>query len=312
MPIRLNPLGSAHSLRVMSVTHPAPFESYVAPARARCGVWRLILGLTVAAVIYALWSTGLLSAYWWIASTDKSVGLMRDVAAASSPMHTYILLATFVGMALGPMIVVRFLHKRGVGSLFGRAAVVLRDFTIAAGLVAAVYAVAIGLWFWQFDAVPNLDPKLWLMLLPLSLIGIAIQTGAEELVFRGYLQQQLAARFRSPLIWMLIPSLMFGFAHYDPVTSGGNLWVIVAATTLFGLVAADLTAKTGSIGAAWGFHFANNVAALLFVAVKGTIPGLALFTTPYGAGDPVMAGLTLIDMGVLALSWLLVRRVLQR
>lgn len=296
----------------MSVGYPAPFESFVAPARRHCGVWRLTLGLTIAAVIYALWSVAVLSAFWWLASTDKSVGLMRDVEQAASPLHTYILLATFIGMALGPMIVVRLLHKRSIGSLFGRAAVVLRDFTIAAGLVAALYTLSMGLWFWRFDAVPNMDPKLWLLLLPPSLIGIAIQTGAEELVFRGYLQQQLAARFRSPLIWMLIPSVMFGFAHYDPVTSGGNLWVVVAATTLFGLVAADLTAKTGSIGAAWGFHFANNVAALLFVTVKGTIPGLALFTTPYGADDPVMAGLTLIDMGVLAISWLLVRRILLR
>jgi membrane protease YdiL (CAAX protease family) len=150
------------------------------------------------------------------------------------------------------------------------------------------------------------------MLLPLALLGVAVQTGAEELVFRGYLQQQLAARFRSPLIWMLVPSLAFGAAHYDPATSGGNLWLIVLATGAFGLAAADLTARSGSLGAAWGFHFANNVAALLVIAVKGTIPGLALFTTPYDATDPVMRGLVVIDIVTLAVAWLLVRRALSR
>ncbi len=52
-----------------------------------------------------------------------------------------------------------------------------------------------------------------------------IQTGAEELVFRGYLQQQLAARFASPLIWMVLPALIFGAVHYDPATAGPNVWL---------------------------------------------------------------------------------------
>ncbi len=47
-----------------------------------------------------------------------------------------------------------------------------------------------------------------LVLLALPL-GMTILIGYwEELVFRGYLQSQLAARFRSPLVWIVLPSLM--------------------------------------------------------------------------------------------------------
>ena len=35
--------------------------------------------------------------------------------------------------------------------------------------------------------------------LPAALLGMVIQTGTEELIFRGYLQQSLAARFRSAM-----------------------------------------------------------------------------------------------------------------
>ncbi|MDJ0629759.1 MAG: CPBP family intramembrane metalloprotease [Rhodobacter sp.] len=240
-------------------------------------------------------------------------GGMNQVANAATPAGTLILLATFLGMALGPMLAVRLLHRRPVGSLFGRAARAIRDFAGAAAIATVIYAAAVAVWFAVFDATPQLDPILWLALLPLSLAGIALQTGAEELVFRGYLQQQLAARFRSPVVWMILPSLIFGAVHYDPATTGGNALLIVGATGIFGLAAADLTAATGSLGAAWGLHFANNVFAILIVAVDGTLPGLALYTTPYAADDNgLLPMLILGDVAVLILTWFILRRALQR
>ena len=292
---------------------PPAFESYVAPARARAEIWRLLLGLCLAAIAYAAWSFGLITAYWWLTRPAADPSSMAGIVDASTPRDTLALLSSFIGMGLGVALVVKYLHRRPVRTLFGRAPVVIRDFVIAAAAVGAVYSVTMVYWFLRYDAVPQLDPGLWLLLLPLSILGLLIQTGAEELVFRGYLQQQLAARFNARLIWLLVPSLLFGAAHYDPGVSGENVWLTVAATTVFALLAADLTAVTGSIGAAWGFHFANNFAAILIVAVKGTIPGLALFTTPYGADQTEgMLSLIAIDITGLALAWLLVRRLVRR
>ncbi|MEO0990702.1 MAG: CPBP family intramembrane glutamic endopeptidase, partial [Pseudomonadota bacterium] len=172
---------------------------------------------------------------------------------------------------------------------------------------------ALGFWAVTNEARPGLAFGPWLMYLPLTLVGLLVQTGAEELAFRGYLQQQVAARFRHPVFWMVIPSVLFGFLHYDPVSMGGNALIIVGATTMFGLMAADLTARSGNLGAAWGMHFANNFFALAVVAVEDTITGLALYRTAYGAGDAdiPLASLAL-DFVVLILAWGLCRRVVRR
>lgn len=292
---------------------PPAFESYVAPARASNGIWRLLLGLCLVGLGYAVWSLSVINAYTWLSWPGSLQITASPVLDATKARDTLVLLATFLGMGLGTILVVRYLHHRPVRTLFGRASLVLRDFLIAAGVLGGVFSATMVLWVLRFDAVPQLDAAAWLMLLPLSLLGLLIQTGAEEVLFRGYLQQQLAARFTSRLVWLLLPSLLFGAAHYNPGVLGENVWLTVTATTIFALLVADLTAVSGSIGAAWGFHFANNFVAMLILAVKGSIPGLALYTTPYTVDQSDgMLGLVAIDIGALILSWLLVRRLIQR
>lgn len=298
----------------MTTARFAPaFRSYVTPAMARPQLWRLAVGILLCAAIYVVWIAVLLAGLWWLTGTGNVLDWAGPVLTGQTPRGTLILLYSFVGMGLGPIVAVRVLHKRRAGSLFGRASVVICDFATAALIVGLVYAIGTALWLWQFDAQPNIDPVLWLQLLPLALLGLSIQTGAEELVFRGYLQQQLAARFASPLIWLVLPALIFGAVHYDPATAGSNVWLMMGAAAIFGLVAADLTAVTGSIGAAWGFHFANNMVALLILSLQGTLSGLSLYTTPYGPDDlVVLPGLVLADLAVLALTWALVRRAVRR
>jgi uncharacterized protein len=132
-------------------------------------------------------------------------------------------------------------------------------------------------------------------------------------LFRGYMQTQLAARFRSPIVWLLLPSLLFGIVHSDPATAGDNVWMVVGSAAVFGLIAADLTARTGSIGAAWGFHFANNVVAIAILATGGTITGLALWVTPYTLAEyEATLAAVLLDVGMLVVAWWLVRRAVAR
>ena len=58
----------------------------------------------------------------------------------------------------------------------------------------------------------------WLIGLIPALALILMQVAAEEVAFRGYLLQQLRARFRSPLVWAVLPALVFGALHFDPAT----------------------------------------------------------------------------------------------
>ncbi|WP_099826959.1 CPBP family intramembrane glutamic endopeptidase [Oceaniglobus indicus] len=287
-----------------------PFELFIAPPRRRPQIWRLVLGVVIVIVCAMAWVAGLLAAIWLDGEGGAVMAFAQDLGAPETPVATLVLLATFIAMALGPVVAVRLLHDRRPGTLFGPRARVRRDFVTSAAVVFAIYGAGIAFWLLGERPEAGLAPGLWLLLLPLGLAGIAVQTMAEELIFRGYLMQQLAARFRSPAVWFILPALAFGAMHYDPSTAGENWWLIVGSTTLFGLIAADLTVRTGSLGAAWGFHFANNVVALLIIATKGTITGLAVFLTPYAVDDPDLPRwLLFADMGLLVVAWLVVRRL---
>jgi len=289
------------------------FDQYVDPARARPQLWRLGLGVIVIVAAYLLGIAIIFAAIWAFVGANKTLELASTVASANTPVGMFLLLASFAGAAIAPMIAVRLLHKRSIGSLFGPRAKVWNDFLIAAALVLAVNAALMAVISFWVTPIPNLNFTLWLTLLPLSILGLLVQTVAEELVFRGYLQQQLAAKFRSPLIWMLLPSLGFAMLHYDPETAGGNTWLIVAATGLFALIAADLTRITGSLGAAWGLHFANNLWAIVFFAVDGNLTGLALYVTPFSASDTsILPMLIAFDMATMVVFWLCLRRMLRR
>lgn len=288
------------------------FETYLAPARARPELWRLILGVILCALVYAGYVGALVGLVAWLAGPEAPP-ILAGMVRGTTPTGALLLLLSFLGMALGPAIAVRLLHGRRAATLFGPAGRVVLHFLVAAAVVAIMSGLSVALWRRSFTPEPGLPFDLWLRLLPLALLGVLIQTGAEEVLFRGYLLQQLAVRFRRRLAWMVLPSLIFGALHFDPAAGGASALLVVAAAALFGLIAADLVAATGSLGAAWGFHFANNVFAILVLATKGTIPGLALWLTPYEARDIAALGpMVLHDLAAMAAAWLLVRLLLTR
>jgi uncharacterized protein len=285
----------------------AAHSDFVAPARLRSALWRLGLGLILASAVYGLGIEAIFGLLVAVSGLEGATAWMGRMAAADTPTATLLVLATFVGMALGPMLAAAWLHRRPVGSLFGPRARLLRHFAISAAICAVANGVT-ALIPSGIVPVPNLDPGLWAAFLPLALVSILVQTGAEEILFRGYIQSQLAARFASPLVWMVLPSALFAVLHYQPGVMGDNAWLVVAAVFLFALCAADLTARTGTIGAAWGFHFANNAVAILFLGLDGPLSGLALYTVPM---DSVPAAdlrpMLLSGMGVVLVIWLAIR-----
>ncbi len=289
------------------------FESFVAPACRRPALWRLLLGMLVMIATVVVVSGAAAGAFVLLMGREAAGALLRQILEPQSPTGTILLLASFVAMALAPVVAAAVLHRRGPGSLIGPAGRTIRHFAAATALVAALYALSILAWSAGFAAQGNLPPETWLVLLPAGLVLVLIQTGAEEAIFRGYLMQQLAARFPHPAVYMGLPSLLFGVLHFDPLTMGGNAWAVVVSATLFGVAAADLVRATGSLGAAWGLHFANNCVAILVVATQGTITGLALYVTPYEAGDVAVTGpLILADLITLGVVWAILRRWLGR
>lgn len=287
-------------------------DGFVAPARLRPQLWRLCLGFLLTCGIAILWVIALFALVYLMAGIEGGPEWIERMTRADTPTSTLLVIATLWGLALGAMVATPLLHKRSAWTLFGPSPRMWRHFllgtVVCGGLIAASFLIPYG-----FEARPGLDLGLWLSFLPLSLVIILGQTGAEEIFFRGYLQQQLAARFATPIVWMGLPSILFGFAHYDPSNGPLISWLIVAATGLFGLLAADLTARTGTIGAAWGFHFANNIAAILVVSMDGALSGLALYTAPIGPTEAeAFTPLLLRDMATTVVIWASIRAILSR
>jgi membrane protease YdiL (CAAX protease family) len=288
----------------------ADHTRFVAPARARPQLWRLIAGVLTIVVIYAAGIMALLLAVWGLVGNAGLDGWMQRIASAGTPTALLVMLGTFWGMFAGTLVAARVWHGRPAGSVFG--AGLWPGFALGAAVSGAVFAVSF-LVPVPFDPVRNTPLDLFLSFLPLALLGLLLQTGAEEVLFRGYLQQQLAARFDHWFAWMVVPSVLFGALHFDPANAGPNALWLVAAATLFGLVAADLTRVTGSIGAAWGVHFVNNAFAILIVSLDGTLSGLSLWKTPFTAADTeVLRPLILLDMVTTLLVWGAIRLLWSR
>lgn len=290
----------------------AAFEAFVAPARARPALWRCAAGVGLAVACHLAGALAVTAAAVALLRLAGQEAAPEAILLGRTPAGLVAILASFAFLGAGTILAAALLHGRSAGTLFGPAAAVGRGFGAGAGLVAAVYGGALLLPGDPQALSPALPAGVWLAWAPAAVLAIAVQTGAEEILFRGYLQTQLAARFASPWAWMVLPSALFGLVHWDATTWGANAPLVVAATALFGLAAADLTARTGSVGLAWGVHFANNLFALLLAAPEGPLDGLALWRIGLPPDAPGTAMLILVDMAGLLVVWLAARLLLAR
>ncbi|MEM6479619.1 MAG: CPBP family intramembrane glutamic endopeptidase [Pseudomonadota bacterium] len=280
----------------------AGFSSFVAPARARADLWLTLVGAVLILILYALGAWAVLEAAAWALPGGASVAALVE---GTSPTGALVLLFHFVAMALAAMIVVRLIHRRGALTLLGNRERLTRDFLRTAGIAILVAGFATGLILTFVGVSWKGNAGLWIALLPLALPLILLQTGAEELVFRGYLLQQLGARFGVGLraVWLFLPALLFALGHVSFEEQGANAWAIFAVTLLFAVITADMTARTGSLGAAWGLHFINNVQALLVISLMGPLSGLSLGTVPMTAAMPAVLPLLAADAAALLIVY---------
>lgn len=291
-----------------------PHEQLLSPARETAQIWRLIMGLIIASGVYLICNqTMFRTLYTW--QGKNAPAFSETLIAGSTPLAMCILLASFGFMTLGVAIALRVVHKRGFADIFGDWATCFAQMRAVLAILVIINLVVFVLPPWDLGAplVSNMKLGTWLLLLPVSLGVVFIQTSAEEVLFRGYIQQQLAARFNSPLIWMVMPAVLFGFGHYMPEEAGPNAMLIASWAVVFGLLMADLTARAGTLGPAIIVHFVNNVVAILIISMPDNLSGLALYLSPFSMldSDTVRAWLP-VDFGFMFVSWLAARLAIRR
>jgi hypothetical protein len=289
-------------------------EAYVAPARDRAEWWRTAAGL-VTAFVAGLALYQLFLAFLASLIGPATMQAIWDEATFSgdTARGTLFALFSFAFFGTGLAMSLRAIHGRGLATLFGPWEAVVSDFLRVVLSTGLLYGGLLVLLPQEYALVRNdaMGAGLWLALLPLSLAAIAVQAGTEELFFRGYLQQQIAARMPGWPAWMLIPATLFGLAHWAPETAGDNAVWFALWGCAFGLVAADLTARTGALGAALGLHVTNNAFAVLGTALVGPGSGLALWHVPMAADAPGLAALMPVEFVTLFVAWLAARLALK-
>jgi len=251
----------------------------------RLGLWRLFLGIVVILIGWLSWTILLFIVFVLFKlgsglGIQESLGAMRTFIESSSPASVTFQLATFIGVWPAAWLVLKLLHGQSFATLFSpEGGVRWGDF--GRGLV-----LAAGFWFISMligAAIAGLPERtdlpltVWAAALAPLAAMVFLQASAEEIIFRGYILQQLAARWRSPLIWGLLPALLFGLAHYSSGSKLGVGWEYVAVTLLFGVTAAALVWRTGSLAAAMGLHTGMNIVSLSATGLEGVVEGTQLY-----------------------------------
>ncbi|WP_052418036.1 CPBP family intramembrane glutamic endopeptidase [Pseudooceanicola atlanticus] len=289
-------------------------DRFVDPARRSSGLNHTLVGFVAIEFFYAICRH---ATDYVIVQTlpDLSEEILSRVTARAMIIDLF----AFLFLGLTVIWVVWRTHNRGPATLFGPASLFWSDLLRASlGAGALFLVLEFVLPWWRADHVDMQPLQAWAATLPLALMALLIQTGAEELFYRGYLQQQFAARFSNPLVWMTLPNLIFAAVHWYNGSGFADSATYVLWAFCFGVAASDLVARSGSIGAAIGFHLANNAYAFLMVGERGAPDsGLALFLYPplpafEGPEPPILSMALAVDLMVIVLAWLAVRVAIRR
>jgi len=186
---------------------------------------------------------------------------------------------------------VRFVERRPLESIGICGERRTREFlrghaTGLAGLLGIVMVIWIsgGLQFTK--GAPAFSHPASLVPIVLLLFTFALQSGVEELLFRGWLLSVLAKKFNVPIA-VMVSSALFSLMHFNPRTH----WLVSVGTFLFGLFACAWVLRTRSVLGIMGWHAGWN----WLLAV-----GFGLPLTGIDVGLPAL----LVDLQPVGPEWL--------
>ncbi|MDG1522279.1 MAG: type II CAAX endopeptidase family protein, partial [Hellea sp.] len=142
----------------------------------------------------------------------------------------------------------------------------------------------------------NFQAENTLLYLVLSLALIPLQSGTEEIVFRGYLNQWFTHLLKNKWIAFIISSALFASMHLSNPEAlkgaeNGVLLLTMSGYFLFGFFACLLVWMDNGLESAIGFHAANNTFAAIFVNYEGSVlpvPSLFMAKPDFNLDTPLM------------------------
>lgn len=264
------------------------FNDYTACAGPYCEPWRTAFGVLLIVGVFAGGGYVIVKLAIYIAeSVSLGAGyvIIFEMALGSTPRAVLIALSLIAFILPGLWLVLKYLHHRSLLSLIAPTGKVhWKHYNLAIVFILVFSLITSLPVYFNSEFSQQLSLAEWLPWLAPALLLLFLQTTTEELLFRGYLMQQLAARFHSRWVWWVLPAVIFGAFHYSPL-HGENTWLVVGATILTGLILGDITARFGDLSIAMGLHFANNLTVIFLLGVPGQVSGLSLFLHDFNVQD---------------------------
>ncbi|UVK57014.1 CPBP family intramembrane metalloprotease [Mesorhizobium sp. AR02] len=257
------------------------FERYRQSPNARTTLLRLLLGTLIVVVLWGATTAAVLiggTRLFFAWQTAASSGMEGFLA---SPIGILTALASFAGIWIGLWIAMRWVHGEPLSALLGASRrVSWPDFL--KGLVAVLITSAVSeILLYLLEpgiARGTISLSSWLLFLVPIVALTLLQTSSEEVLFRGYLLRGLANRFRSPLIWALLPGLLFTSLHWSSASSPAINACVLVSIAAFALLLTLVVYATGNLGAALGAHLGNNLTGFLLISHQESYNSFALFT----------------------------------
>ena len=194
------------------------------------------------------------------------------------------ILVSFLPLLLMPLILQRLLLKGGYRQLFTRSDQSFgREVRVGAMVMASILLITaipdLALNSSSYEWTFNLNSFLPYLLV--AAILIPMQTTAEEVFYRGWVQQRLENGRRSIWFVSIANGFLFALPHLANPEVNGELFLAILGYGASGFMFAWVTMRDQSIGIAVGAHAANNILAGLFVTSEDSaLPAASLWTTP--------------------------------
>ena len=268
-------------------------------ARGKTAWWRYGVAVILALL---LWIAGLIAIFipillFKLAPSDFS----QLIVDPSRPAFFYGATGLMFGLLVLALALAAYLmHRKTMADIIGRWR---WSYTLTAAGLWLVFCVAAALL--DYGLRPSgfrvtLGSQ-WLTLALWAAPSLAIQTFAEEFIFRGYITQGLLLAVKRPLIAAAISSVIFATAH---IPNGVPEAVNALA---FGFVTALIAMRTGGIAFTWGLHFTNNLfAAVVVVSTSDVLHGSPAIITQATPGL-MWFDVAAACVGFAAIAWAAVR-----
>jgi hypothetical protein len=275
---------AGREMKLMQPEQPAAVSSYLEWSdRGKTSIPQYMIGLLLIVVAFSM--LGAIGTF--------PVTLIDPDYTDSLLESNLVLLLTFVVPFVAIPLVTQLLHSRpywsvGLAQLRFEAWNLWSGFlvSIAIGFIAFLILWALGTLGFEWV---GFDWSQWLPLAVIGAVGIFIQAGTEEMLFRGYLTQFVRRMVKHPAVFLTVPAVLFAVPHIANVAALGGGPLVMVPYFASGLLYGWAAWRTGSLWMALGLHWSNNLTGLLLVGnqedvlksvapVQTTVPGLATTT----------------------------------